>query len=320
MSIKDITSKGSGSSKTYAGSQLQIQTYVNSCSDEIDAAIQREFPELVGAAFQWRSPLAHEQYREYWDRAFLAVVDQERHWPALKQFWPRGGPHWDALAVVVRDGRAPGVLLVEAKSYVDELLKGAAIGKTVARASRHQIELAMAWTQGTVGMCGRTAAAWCDTPLYQSANRLAHLQWFNCRGVDAWLVHVLFTGDAYTKPATADEWKLAVREADRQLGLEGKPVQRAGYVTLPAVSGQQRVHDGGAPLRSSDVGGFGTTSRLGRAGQRRRDAGPAAPRRVELSDRIRGCLLGGAVGDALGAPVEFDSTRPDPQAVRRPTA
>jgi ADP-ribosyl-[dinitrogen reductase] hydrolase len=25
-------------------------------------------------------------------------------------------------------------------------------------------------------------------------------------------------------------------------------------------------------------------------------------------DRIRGCLLGGAVGDALGAPVEFMST------------
>jgi hypothetical protein len=186
-------------------------------------------------------------------------------------------------------------------------LKGAAIGKTVARASRRQIELAMAWTQGTLGLCGRTAAAWCDTPLYQSANRLAHLQWFNCRGVDAWLVHVLFTGDAYTKPATEDEWKLAVREADRQLGLEGKPVQRAGYVTLPAVSRQQRVHDGGAPVRPSDAEGVGTTSRLGHAGQRRRDAGPAAPRLIALSDRIRGCLVGGAVGDALGAPVEFDS-------------
>ena len=26
-----------------------------------------------------------------------------------------------------------------------------------------------------------------------------------------------------------------------------------------------------------------------------------------MTDRIRGCLLGGAVGDALGAPVEFDA-------------
>jgi ADP-ribosylglycohydrolase len=28
-----------------------------------------------------------------------------------------------------------------------------------------------------------------------------------------------------------------------------------------------------------------------------------------VSDRIGGCLLGGAVGDALGAPVEFESLR-----------
>ncbi|WP_460369491.1 ADP-ribosylglycohydrolase family protein, partial [Actinocorallia lasiicapitis] len=28
---------------------------------------------------------------------------------------------------------------------------------------------------------------------------------------------------------------------------------------------------------------------------------------MELSERIRGCLLGGAVGDALGAPIEFHS-------------
>lgn len=27
----------------------------------------------------------------------------------------------------------------------------------------------------------------------------------------------------------------------------------------------------------------------------------------DLADRIRGCLIGGAVGDALGAPVEFAS-------------
>jgi ADP-ribosylglycohydrolase/serine/threonine protein phosphatase PrpC len=33
----------------------------------------------------------------------------------------------------------------------------------------------------------------------------------------------------------------------------------------------------------------------------------AAPPRASVDDRIRGCFLGGAVGDALGGPVEFDS-------------
>jgi ADP-ribosylglycohydrolase len=28
---------------------------------------------------------------------------------------------------------------------------------------------------------------------------------------------------------------------------------------------------------------------------------------MKLSDRIRGCALGGAIGDALGAPIEFQS-------------
>lgn len=35
---------------------------------------------------------------------------------------------------------------------------------------------------------------------------------------------------------------------------------------------------------------------------------PVEPREIKLmQSRYRGCLIGGAVGDALGAPVEFSS-------------
>ena len=37
----------------------------------------------------------------------------------------------------------------------------------------------------------------------------------------------------------------------------------------------------------------------------RPDLSPVDPAEVVLQARYRGCLLGGAVGDALGAPVEF---------------
>lgn len=37
------------------------------------------------------------------------------------------------------------------------------------------------------------------------------------------------------------------------------------------------------------------------------------PTPISLRDRVRGCLLAGAIGDALGAPIEFDSTA----AIRR---
>ena len=55
---------------------------------------------------------------EYWDRGFLELVHLGHHAADLQVFWPTGGPHWDALAVVARPGDTrPGVLLVESKSY-----------------------------------------------------------------------------------------------------------------------------------------------------------------------------------------------------------
>jgi hypothetical protein len=85
----------------------------------------------------------------------------------------------------------------------------------------------------------RSAADWCDTPLYQSANRLAHLRWLNCRGVDCWLLHLQFTGDPHSEPATEADWEGAMREAKRRLGLEGKNVPRAAHLTLPARAAEE---------------------------------------------------------------------------------
>src|SRR4051812_39438837 len=106
----------------YAGSQLQTQLYVNKRTETLNDAIRETFPELTEASFQWRSPLAADGYAEYWDRAFLEAVELGHHSTDLKAFWPRGGPHWDALAVVnVPGSTRPGVLLGEGKSYPGEL-------------------------------------------------------------------------------------------------------------------------------------------------------------------------------------------------------
>jgi hypothetical protein len=97
------------SGAAYAGSQLQTQLYVNARAAELDASLRVEFPELAEAAFDWRSPLTGKNYAEHWDAAFLNRLDLEAHADALKRFWPSGGPHWDALAVVcLPDDAAPG--------------------------------------------------------------------------------------------------------------------------------------------------------------------------------------------------------------------
>ena len=102
----------------FAGSQLQTQLYVNRRQDQLNAAIFDAFPEVADADIEWRSPLVGNGYAEYSDKAFLDRVDLGAHAAGLKAFWPKGGPHWDALAVIRRPGQLhPGVLLAEGKSY-----------------------------------------------------------------------------------------------------------------------------------------------------------------------------------------------------------
>jgi hypothetical protein len=158
----------------YAGSQLQTQLYVNKRTAKLDAAIRTAFASLSGAMFDWRSPLAGDHYDEYWDAAFLKRLELDEHVDAPARFWPRCGPHWDALAVVeLPDAVRRGVLLLEAKSYADEMLKGSPLGTDVHPDSRGLIERALAWTQGRLGV-PLSVDRWTG-PLYQNANRLAHL-------------------------------------------------------------------------------------------------------------------------------------------------
>jgi hypothetical protein len=216
----------------FAGSQLQTQLYVNKRTDELDTAIRQALPALDGARLEWRSPLASEDYREYWDAAFLKVLGLDEHVEALARFWPTGGPHWDALAVFFRpEGAEPGVVIVEGKSYPGEMLNGSAAAAEPGSRSRTLIEQALAWTQGRLGI-DLDVDSWTG-PLYQNANRLAMLLWLRQRGVDAWLVHLLFTEDRRSS-TTVEQWQKALASADETLGLNGIDVPWAAHVTLPA--------------------------------------------------------------------------------------
>jgi hypothetical protein len=62
---------------------------------------------------QWGSPLKEDTYSEYRDSEFLERVGLAHLVPALRKFWPRNGPCWDALARI-----ESGCVLIEAKSRV----------------------------------------------------------------------------------------------------------------------------------------------------------------------------------------------------------
>ncbi len=222
------------------GSQRQIQQYVNLQPETLSNAILEQLPPRVRelrARIHWVSPLAADQYQEFRDAEFLARVGLSAHATALAAFWPSGGPSWDALGIISDPAGAmkPGVILLEAKSHIPEIYGN---GCQAGDASLPQIEAALAKAKSWCGVSG--TADWLG-PLYQSANRLAHL----CFLLDqvrtpAWLVNLCFTGDPI-RPTTREEWQTALESVKAQLGLT-RPPRNVVDVFLPALAPARAVN------------------------------------------------------------------------------
>lgn len=218
------------SGRAYAGSQRQIQTYVNESPEALNKAIAESlgmaFPN--GTSIQWVSPLKCECYTEYRDADFLRALGLAQAENYLSAFWPKGGPCWDALArLAFSDGRY-GCLLVEAKSHVNEIYgSGCCAGGT----SLQRIVRAMVSAKEWLGVA--PDADWTGR-LYQSANRYAHLYFFRgIADIDAFFLNIYFINDPHS-PTTDHQWQPAIRDVHRQLGLDGT-VPFSGAVFLDAL-------------------------------------------------------------------------------------
>ena len=114
---------------------------------------------------EWLSPIASDDYAEYFDQDFLnrlGVLDLK---VPLNELWPSGGPRWDGLAKT-DSGK---IILVEAKAYIEEAVDYRSKAGT---ASLHKIKASL--QSAKVAFDAAEDAPW-DAPFYQYANRLAHL-------------------------------------------------------------------------------------------------------------------------------------------------
>ena len=209
--------------RAFAGSQRQIQFYVNEQPLVLNQAISDAFK--TSFFLRWVSPLSSDGYREYWDSAFLKALGLPQHCKELNCFWPRGGPHWDALASV--ENRTGGVLLVESKSHVPEIF-GNGCGAEAA-SSVNKIEQAIAATKQWLHVSEQ--ADWRGS-LYQSANRIAHLYFLTeILRIEAWLVNVYFTDDPHS-PTSRATWQDGIANVKKSLGIGVVP--HCADVFLPA--------------------------------------------------------------------------------------
>lgn len=199
----------------FAGSQRQIQLYVNRMTGTLNTEIATGLG-LMAESIQWVSPLASESYNEYRDGEFLDTVSLPQFKSELRNFWPAQGPCWDALAVVQHE-RPNGVLIVEAKSHLAEM---EARCSAKSEKSLEQIRNAFRKTKEWIGVSDDSN--WFGS-FYQMANRYCFLYFLReVIGVQAWLANVYIVGDSIC-PTSQEQWARGITCAKEQLGVVSVP-------------------------------------------------------------------------------------------------
>jgi hypothetical protein len=193
-------------------SKRLIQDFINRSPEILSQEIRRQFGTADSDPIEWLSPLENDEYAEYSDKDVLQRLGITLPGVPLGEFWPKGGPSWDALG----KSRSGQIYLVEAKARVNEL-KGSALRATNQEA-REKIEWALARTRQFLE--SRSKLNW-TAEFYQYANRLAHLYLLReLNGLDAFLVWVYFTNDAMINgPSSRGEWESAIMMIKQLLGI-----------------------------------------------------------------------------------------------------
>jgi hypothetical protein len=192
------------------GSQKWIQKLVNDKPEFLNSKIWSALNLSEDEYVQWLSPLKSDEYAEYRDHAFLDLLNIRLEKTSLAQFWPKGGPQWDALG----KSSSGKLFLIEGKSHISELMSSLRAEDEESRKKIHESleetkryldsKIHTDWSQG----------------FYQHTNRLAHLYLLRSNNLPAYLVHVYFLKDFEMKgPDTYHEWEGAIRLVELYLGI-----------------------------------------------------------------------------------------------------
>ena len=176
-------------------------------------------------AIEWKSPVQSDEYAEYYDQAFLDRLAVDDLVLPLRKFWPSGGPRWDGLARTA-SGK---LILVEAKAYVEECVDyKSRASSDAARTIRKRLN------QAQKAFGAAQDARW-HSPLYQMANRLAHLHYLaGINEKDAYLIFLHFANAPdVPEPTSVEAWEGAIRLSRKCLGLtDSKLLRRVADIVL----------------------------------------------------------------------------------------
>jgi hypothetical protein len=199
------------------GSQKWVQKLVNDKPEILNSRIWSSLNFSEEEHITWLSPLKGDDYAEYRDQAFLNLLDVKLEKVPLAQFWPEGGPQWDALG----KSSSGKLLLVEAKSHISELISSL---QAEDQGSIEKITTSLGETKRYLNSSAQVEWTRC---FYQHANRLAHLYLLRKNDLHAYLIFVYFLNDIEMKgPTSLAEWEGALRLLKSALGIGRHKLQK----------------------------------------------------------------------------------------------
>lgn len=227
----DCISKRSEFERCYNnGSVLGSSTYgiiqlINNRRDILNEEVGKKL--LIDSLdIKWVSPIPPD-YLEYYDNDFLRILGL-KEWTdskkPLQQFWPKNGPHWDALGYRIKnDNFIDKIFLVEAKSRIPEMFSD--ISVEIKSDSLEFIKKTLDEVKGKIRpYCGEDQyiGDWTKV-FYQYANRLAHLYYLRVlNNLDAYLIYVYFINDPYwgnNGVSSKERWEGIISTVKNYLGL-----------------------------------------------------------------------------------------------------
>ena len=231
----------------------------------------------------------------------------------LRRWWlavdhPKAsGPNWDLAAAATFPGNRRGLVLIEAKAHVGELCCDGKRSDPTTNAANH-LRIGGAIVEASQALDGVVAGVRLSHQShYQFANRVAFAWKLAREGIPTALIYLGFSGDE-----TIGKLSSSIRNSAHWRAVMAAHTRHV----LPPAIWERDIGTNGVPLwllmRSRPVLRHSPAA-AGRKASARRPAslaaapGPPPTSTPDLASRARarGCLLGGAVGDALGAPVEF---------------
>ena len=198
------------------GSLKCIQDLVNDKPEYLNSIIIQNFNELANEKIIWLSPLKSEDYAEYKDQSFLNAVGANSNNLKLHDFWPKGGPQWDALAKT----ETAKVILIEAKANVPELkspgTKAKLLSKDLIQKSLLEVKQYLEISKGV---------DWSST-YYQYTNRIAHLFYLRekCK-IPAYLINIYFVNDQSHIATEKKQFEIALKGLKDHLGVSSHKLE-----------------------------------------------------------------------------------------------